>query len=306
MSNALSTWLASSSDLGRNVLRAVVAEASRPTSRPGTPIEDPLYPDWFVGLMAIGLIALLVWVTRRVVRPGKLSLARAPGRQNRLDPLHILFLLALWLSAGLGTTSLLRSSLGNDSLQLRIAAGLAGQVVWLVASLALAACVFQRGLFRGLGLSGRHWVFDTLRGVVAYLAVLPVCVGLLTVTLLLLPEDLVHGHVLLMALGQVSPAWRVGAVLSAVVMAPLAEEIFFRGLVQSTVRRFVNAPWVSVVLASGLFVLVHAENPQNLPSLLALSLVLGYNYERTGRLWPSIVAHALFNAVFVSLELSRT
>lgn len=38
---------------------------------------------------------------------------------------------------------------------------------------------------------------------------------------------------------------------------------------------------------------------QGLPGLFVLSLGLGYLYERTGSLWPPIVAHALFNAMMV-------
>jgi len=52
-----------------------------------------------------------------------------------------------------------------------------------------------------------------------------------------------------------------------------------------------------------LFTFVHYPHWQNMPALLALSIVLGYNYERSGRLVGPIVTHALFNAVFLGLSL---
>jgi membrane protease YdiL (CAAX protease family) len=36
-----------------------------------------------------------------------------------------------------------------------------------------------------------------------------------------------------------------------------------------------------------------------LPALVILGIVLGYNYERSGRLWAPIMIHALFNALSI-------
>lgn len=96
-----------------------------------------------------------------------------------------------------------------------------------------------------------------------------------------------------------------------VVGAPLAEELFFRGiLLRSLVRR-----WGSVVgiVGSGLlFGLVHAEGGNAasvgavVTGLAILGIVLAWLTERYGRMGPAIVAHVTFNFVaVVDLALRR-
>ena len=84
--------------------------------------------------------------------------------------------------------------------------------------------------------------------------------------------------------------------VSAVVVAPILEEMIFRGLVQSALRSLLG-PWATVIVASTLFAALHygAADWVTLPGLLVLALILGWLYERTGSLWPGIIAHAGFN-----------
>jgi hypothetical protein len=98
--------------------------------------------------------------------------------------------------------------------------------------------------------------------------------------------------------------WIVVATVSAVVLAPLAEEIFFRGLLQSSLKRYFRNPWPAVLITSLVFALVHWQHEaQATPSLLVLGVVLGYNYERTARLGGPILIHALFNAFVMTNTL---
>ena len=82
--------------------------------------------------------------------------------------------------------------------------------------------------------------------------------------------------------------------LGAVVIAPLAEETFFRGLLQSYLARLTGRRWLAILLAATAFVLVHSQ-VHVLPALLVLAVVLGLAYEYTGALWVPVVIHALFN-----------
>ena len=90
-----------------------------------------------------------------------------------------------------------------------------------------------------------------------------------------------------------------------VVGAPVAEEVFFRGLLQrSLVRRIGVAP--GIVLAAVLFGLAHAmvdiDGWTVVALVLALSAfgaVLGILAHRTRRLGTSLVAHGVFNLVTV-------
>jgi membrane protease YdiL (CAAX protease family) len=87
---------------------------------------------------------------------------------------------------------------------------------------------------------------------------------------------------------------------SAVLVAPLAEEIWGRGLVYGWLRRF--GPWVAILgtalVTSGLH-LDLARIAAVFPGMLALTWVRHH----TGRLAPCVALHALSNAALVGLAL---
>jgi len=113
--------------------------------------------------------------------------------------------------------------------------------------------------------------------------------------------DKIHPHSMLTALREMSLDGKILIAVSATILAPLQEEVLFRGLLQSMLRKYIK-PWPAILLTSILFAAVHQE-PQNIPALFVLSLVLGYNYERTGRLFSSILIHVLFNGTMIVLHL---
>ncbi len=86
-------------------------------------------------------------------------------------------------------------------------------------------------------------------------------------------------------------------VLVLVVGAPVVEELFFRGLLLRAISKRYGDRW-GLVGSSVVFALMHLEALQ-FPALLIFGLVLGGLAVRTRRLGPSILAHALFNAVAV-------
>lgn len=145
----------------------------------------------------------------------------------------------------------------------------------------------------------RHWICDLGRAIVGYLAVLPICLALaaLFTYLFYLVDFAPQTHPVLKYMYAFSPSWRVLAVIEAAILAPLVEEVFFRGIVQSFFRRALHSPRLAILLTSAVFAGMHYNQPQAIPSLFALALVLGYNYERTGRLTSPIMIHAVFNAV---------
>lgn len=77
--------------------------------------------------------------------------------------------------------------------------------------------------------------------------------------------------------------------------APIAEELFYRGLFQrAAISRLGTAP--GVLLVATLFGAAHLQ-PLQFPGLFAAGLVFGFLAWRTGRLGASIAAHAGFNLV---------
>jgi uncharacterized protein len=86
-------------------------------------------------------------------------------------------------------------------------------------------------------------------------------------------------------------------VLIVVIGAPIAEELFFRGLVLRSVEKSIGTVW-AVVISSIAFGLTHFEGIQT-PALCAFGVVLALLVVRTGRLGTAVVAHMAFNAVSV-------
>ena len=304
MSNALcSAWNCGFGPLAEALC---LAAATQPTSSPAK--AGGLNPT-MQALCAIGICVLIVWIIRCIARPDRLRLLRSPGRPNHLNIAHVVIVpLLMLLSSGLTYNALCYLLVGDATTQpvegvmkacLQIARAAVGLTVFLVAGLVVAAATFRHGLSRGFGLSLRHWICDLARAVVAYLAVLPVCIGLhLLSTHLFMVYDLTtKTHPILTYMSDFSTPWRLLAVFQAVILVPLAEEVFFRGLLQSFFRQIFGSPIIAILLAAPIFAAMHTNQPQAIPSLLALALVLGYNYERTGRLTSPILIHAIFNAV---------
>lgn len=91
-------------------------------------------------------------------------------------------------------------------------------------------------------------------------------------------------------------------VAAAVVMAPLVEELLFRGLLHRALRRRLTiAP--ATLLSSALFAVVHLDvatsQPLALAGLTLVGAVLAVAAERTGGLLVPVVIHATYNAVTI-------
>lgn len=83
--------------------------------------------------------------------------------------------------------------------------------------------------------------------------------------------------------------------LVAVAMAPFVEEVFFRGILYLPLRSRLGV-FPAALIVSGVFAAVHFY-PYGVLQLAIVSLVLIALFERTGTLWASILAHALYNGV---------
>ncbi len=96
-------------------------------------------------------------------------------------------------------------------------------------------------------------------------------------------------------------------VVTAIVIAPLLEEMLFRGLFQTMIRsyleEFMNGAWLSIIITSVLFMSAHADY-SHWPALFVLSICLGYSYEKSGSLSRPIIIHAIFNALSIISVLS--
>lgn len=98
-----------------------------------------------------------------------------------------------------------------------------------------------------------------------------------------------------------SPRDRIAVLVMAVAVAPVAEEIIFRGFLYPVGKRYAG-PFVSAAGTGLLFALLHGHMA-SIPALFALALCLVLAYEKSGSLLVPMVMHAVFNAVSVTAIL---
>ena len=98
------------------------------------------------------------------------------------------------------------------------------------------------------------------------------------------------------------PLRRAAFVVFAVVVAPIAEEALFRGiLLPLLVRRFGAAIGLGLVALG--FAALHGD-AGSFPGLAVLSVALSLAYARTGTILVPMAMHALFNAANLALILA--
>ena len=85
-------------------------------------------------------------------------------------------------------------------------------------------------------------------------------------------------------------------ILSIALLAPILEELLFRGAIQSHLQEAMPQPWMAILIASAIFGVVHM-NPAQIPFAFLLGMIFGWLYYRTGSLLPGIVGHVLNNSV---------
>lgn len=136
--------------------------------------------------------------------------------------------------------------------------------------------------------------------------------------LLVWPPLQVAGTAGLLLLAGQTPvrAWRLSPFLTGgvlwtwilwlVVLAPLAEEMLFRGDLFGRLRRHL-APAATVALSAAVFALCHAESGLLQPvSVLPLGVALGVMRLWSGSLWPCLALHAASNGAVVLARVWST
>lgn len=91
----------------------------------------------------------------------------------------------------------------------------------------------------------------------------------------------------------------LAAVALAVVLAPLVEEVAFRGILLGSLRAALGRT-EALVISSFAFALLHLSLPMLLTHV-PLGLYFGWLRDRTGSLWPPVLAHACHNATALAI-----
>jgi uncharacterized protein len=92
-----------------------------------------------------------------------------------------------------------------------------------------------------------------------------------------------------------APISTYATLLVAVFVAPVCEEIFFRGFVFSGLRQVMPLGW-AIFLSALIFAVAHAD-PGSFAVLFVIGLALAFLRWRTGSLWPGIFLHLLNNGL---------
>lgn len=131
--------------------------------------------------------------------------------------------------------------------------------------------------------------------------VLLVLVWYLLITMVLPPEWGAPSHKL-EEIARASTAGLLAFALMAVVLAPLSEELLFRGaMLHGFMQRWSGG--VSVALTALLFAALHIGPAQpywpGVVNVAVIGVVLALLRIRTGSLLPGVIAHAVYNSVAV-------
>ena len=247
------------------------------------------------------------------------------GNRRLVDPVDTALLMRLheadgdlrarwpWWAIALSIGSLVvgniaTSAIANATRAAGAAAAVALSAGALYAGLIVVAVVVHRtsgtGSFRDAYGLGWRWS-DLAIGAAASIA------GRIAAILVVLPvvlanPDLGGTNVPERSVVEGRTALLVVITIVAVVVAPIVEELFFRGVLQRTLEVSMR-PWLGVAVASIAFGFAHIDVSRgwgNVSVVLATAsggAIFGALYRVFRRLGPSMVAHALFNCVAIAL-----
>jgi len=214
----------------------------------------------------------------------------------------LLMTLGILVAMGLGVAALALGMglIGGDGTMRAQPLGFSVAVIALQGAVMLLA-VWLLGLLRrkyswadiGLVKTTAGWVaaavglFVLLRVVVTILAVLMAQLGITSMQpQAIAPEGF-------------SLPGAAGMLLFAGVLVPIAEEIFFRGVLY----RWLRDKWgvgIGVIISGIVFGAAHLEPATAIPAMV-LGWVLALTFERSKSLWPSILIHIFNNAFAIGL-----
>ena len=101
------------------------------------------------------------------------------------------------------------------------------------------------------------------------------------------------------ALSKLHPFW---VLLTTVIIAPLTEELMFRGVIQGVLKNWTNSKHWAVWISAILFAAIHDHVAGFLPRML-LGALMGYFVLYSGSIWTAVLMHLSFNAFSLGLTI---
>ena len=258
-----------------------------------------------------GLLLFAAWLVKTSF--GKYALVGSTPRRNNM-PLYMPFI-PLFICFGLAPLAILVTRRAFAELEQWRLVFLDNLILCISASAALTAIIFlARAAFtrrlKGFGLNIRTIHRDLPAALLNLLTILPLVTAAIILTeslgeLLYGPDFRIQQHTELEMLSEYQQLpLRIIIVVTTVAIAPVFEEMLFRGMFQSMLRSRLQRPWPAVIAGSALFAIVH-QQPAHWPALFTLSMCMGYAYEKSGSLLRPILIHALFNGIVILAALNQ-
>ncbi len=159
-----------------------------------------------------------------------------------------------------------------------------------------------------LGFDLQHLKQDARLGVLGFLAAILSVYGTEEIVVKLFPAG--EHPLAKLVREEYTPALMVVAAISAIFVAPLAEELVFRVVLQGWLERQIDmltehrriygerfARLFAIVISAAAFAAMH-RGYERIP-IFVLGLILGYLYQQTHRIFPSLILHACFNGITI-------
>ncbi|HIJ69767.1 MAG TPA: CPBP family intramembrane metalloprotease [Planctomycetes bacterium] len=260
-------------------------------------------------LCALGVMFLLYWLSGRA---GPVGLGNCPDRRHNL-PVYLPFvLMAVWAVVVFDVMAIIELAAAESPPWRReVFKYLALSIIELVL-IVFFVCFARQSFVRrltGFGLNLRTITGDFVAAVVNLISVLPlVLLGiLLTIHIgrfLAGPDfEMQTNEGLAVVTEHPQQVVRMVMFFFLVLIAPVFEEMLFRGILQSVMRGLTGRPWEAIVITSLFFAVSHPNT--HFPPLFVLSCCMGYAYEKSGSLFRPIFIHAMFNAASVTAALTN-
>lgn len=254
--------------------------------------------DWLLaGVGACWLLMFGIQTTRRS------PFHHAPRRLHHLREDAIFWVVLAYLLTALALDAITRRWIPDATdARFRAIVGSGSQFAGTIACALVMSRRFAGGfssfLFGSVGAGATRKVVVALGATLVGIGVCPLmAAGTAWVLRFVAPTMIPESHPTLQALHDSALPVRVavGFWIGAAVIAPLAEEFFFRGMLQNALGSILTSRWAPILLSSLAFGAVHFTQPHTVPALVVLGLILGYAYERTGAIVVPVIAHSLFN-----------
>lgn len=257
------------------VLFAAGAGIRRMTRLPDQEFQPPVLP--------IGKVP--VWFYRRLDLIGAASIAAV---------FYLLAMANLMVEPAKGTPALTLEGIGFSI-----------GFQFFMAAVAIGLVVKRTNVWHWLGLKWRQWPLVFAIAPITVFGMWALFAGLYAIGYMDLMETLgveKVQEVVTVFQTEKSPLLLGLMAFTAAFVAPVCEEVVFRGYLYPVMKKF-SGPWVAGLCSALIFSAVHGSFAALLP-LFIFGMVLVVLYEWTGSIWLPISVHFLFNSATVVIQLA--